>query len=160
MMSADGLENFEAILGALANMSEKDTTLSDARCPKCNNTEFVKVQDLFYEAIRRAEDEGPNVAVGPNGMSAGDVIANHAPPRHRSATLRVVLVTIPVAVAAFFVYRRFGTTAGQFALVATIIIALFTFLTRTRRLSDEYYDQKGRWNKRYMCTKCGQLVAG
>ena len=31
--------------------------------------------------------------------------------------------------------------------------------TTVRRLSDQYYHGKQRWNKLYMCRQCGQLVA-
>lgn len=157
----DGLEGFEAMLGAFANLGEKETGLTDARCPKCNAADFVKVSDLFYDTVRHAENAG-RVGTEPivGGMSEGQIIAKFTPPARRSAVTRTILITLPVAVIAFLVYRRFGDVPGQFALVGTITVALMVFLTTTRRLSDQYYDARATWNRLYLCRKCGQVVKG
>ncbi|HXT16564.1 MAG TPA: hypothetical protein VN706_13080 [Gemmatimonadaceae bacterium] len=161
-MPGDGLEGFEALMGAFANLGgEKPEGLGDARCPKCNAADFVKVDDLFYEAVRHAENAGAaSSEPGIGGLSEQQIIARFAPPRRRSARLRTILVAIPLAGAAYFVYARVNPTAGQFAVVAAIVITLMVFLTTVRKQSDDYYDQKAQWNKLYMCTKCGQLVKG
>lgn len=160
-MSPDGLDGFEAMIGAFANLGEREPGLGDARCPKCDARDFVKVEELFDAAVRRSEIEGSvSTTPGIGGLSDEQVIVKFRPPRRRGAKMRTVAITIPIAIAAYFVYRRFGEVAGEFALMATAVIAIMTFLTTTRRLSDQYYERRAAWLKLYLCQRCGQVVRG
>jgi len=160
-MSPDGLDGFEAMIGAFANLGEREPGLGDARCPKCDARDFVKVEELFDAAVRRSEIEGSvSTTPGIGGLSDEQVIVKFRPPRRKGATVRTIVITIPVAIAAFFVYRRFGEVAGEFAIAATLVTALMVFLTTTRRFSDQYYERRATWNKLFMCRRCGQVVKG
>jgi hypothetical protein len=159
-MPPDGFEGLEAMLGAIANLREKDTGLTDARCPKCDASDFAKVSDLYYDTLRRAEDTGlSDTTPGQAGLRDEQIVAKFPPPRRRSAIGRGIAVAVPLGIATYLLYRRFGSLPGQLALVASIIITLITFMTRVRRLSDDYYDQRRTWDHLYMCRKCGQLVS-
>ena len=160
-MPADGFEGLEAMLGAIANLGEKEPGLGDARCPKCNASNFVQVSDLYYDTLRRAEAEGlSDSRPGQGGLSDERIIRRLGPPRRRSAISRGVLVAVPLAVASYVVYARFGELAGEFTVLGSIITTLIVFMTTMRRLSDQYYDQRHTWNHLYMCRECGQLVSG
>ncbi|HEX4682088.1 MAG TPA: hypothetical protein VH277_05230 [Gemmatimonadaceae bacterium] len=160
-MPADGFEGLEAMLGAIANLREKDTGLTDARCPKCDASDFAKASELYYDTIRRAENTGLSDSTpGQAGLTDEQIIGKFQPPRRRSAVGRGIAVAVPLGVVTYLVYRRFGSLPGQLTLVASIIITLIAFMTRVRRLSDDYYDQRHTWDHLYMCRKCGQLVSG
>jgi hypothetical protein len=150
------------MLGALSSLGERESGLVDARCPKCNAADFAKVSDLFYDTVRRAEASGlrDDVPAGQGGMTDEQIIVKFKPPRRQSPLRRTIIAAIPIAVAAFLVYRRFGELGGEVALVASLVILITVFMTTARRLSDAYYDRKQRWNKLYMCRKCGQVVMG
>lgn len=149
------------MIGAFANLgAEKEAGLGDARCPNCDARDFVKVEDLFYDTLRRAEESGANEAPGIGGLNDEQIIVKFRPPRRRSAVARTIVVLGVLGVAAYVVYRRFGETASEFAIIGALIIASMVFLTTTRRYSDEYFDRKAKWNKLYMCARCGQVVKG
>lgn len=160
---ADELERFEAMLGAFAKVTAGEVEgeeLVGARCPKCEAASFIKVSSLYDEARRRLEEEPAAADVARDGgVTDRQVAARFAPPERRSAVPRLLLVAVPLAVAAFFLYRRFGRIAGQVAGMALVVISVIVFLTTTRRLSDAYYDGRQRWRKLFMCRRCGQLVA-
>jgi len=149
------------MLGAFANLGEKEAGLGDARCPKCDARDFVKVEDLFDTVVRRSEIAGSVSATpGIAGLSDEQILVKFRPPRRRSAVARTILVLAIVGVGAYFVYRRFGEVAGEFAIAATLVIAFMVFLTTTRKLSDQYYERRATWRKLYMCQQCGQVVKG
>ena len=161
-MPGDGFEGLEAMIGAIANLGgEKEPALADARCPQCNAADFVQVSDLYYDTIRRAEREGLSESrPGQGGMSDERIIRKLRPPRRRSAISRALMVAVPAGLAAYLVYARFGEVAGEFGIMGAIVITLIAFMTRTRHLSDLYYEQRHTWDHLYICRKCGQLVSG
>jgi hypothetical protein len=163
-MADDDIRRIEAVFGAISKIAageEPDTELSDARCPKCGKSSFVRVSDLYTEAVVRLEanPEGANV-VRVGGMTDVQIIAKLKPPRRKSAAGRVLAVAIPLGAGAYYVYRRFGDSLGQLAIVVSIVLTVIVLLTTMRRLSDDYYHRRRRWNSLFMCRECGQLVAG
>src|SRR3954471_21693074 len=145
-MPPDGFEGLEAMLGAIANLREKDTGLTDARCPKCDASDFASVSELYYDTVRRAEKTGlSDKTPGQAGLDDEQIIRKFSPPRRRSAVGRGIAVALPLGATTYLVYRRFGSLPGQIALVGSIIVILIAFMTRVRRLSDDYYDQRHTW---------------
>src|SRR5262249_30705874 len=136
------------------------TGLGDARCPKCGKSDFIRVSDLYSEVVVRIE-ENPASAneVHVGGWKDGRIAARLKPPRRKSAVGRMLLVAIPLGAGAYYVYRRFGDSLGQLAIVVAIVATVIVLLTSLRRLSDEYYHSRRRWNSLFMCRECGQLVA-
>jgi hypothetical protein len=160
-MSADGLEGFEAMLGAMSNLGKEDTGLTDVRCPKCGAADFTKVSDLYDDTVRHVEAAGTvTSAPGPGGMSEAQILAKLGPPRRRSALGRTIAVAVPLAIIVFLVYRRFGDLLTQVAGVAAAIATLIVFMTTMRRLSDQYHERWNQWQHLYACRRCGQLVRG
>ena len=156
-----GLDGFEAMLGAFSNVGKEGTGLAGARCPKCGAADFVKVSDLYSDTVRHAEEAGTVAsAPGPGGMTEAEILDRFGPPRRRSAIGRTVAVAIPLAVAVFFVYRRFGGVLAQSASIAAAIITVVMFMKTLRRRSDEYHDRWDQWHHLHMCQQCGQLVRG
>jgi hypothetical protein len=158
--SDDGLERFEAVLGAISKITSGEEGLVGARCPKCNASSFDKVSDLYADACGRLEEQ--NSAAGvvhAGGLTDRQIVENFSPPGRKSALGRAIAVGAPLSAVAFYLYRRFGATVGQISVAAALIATAITLLTSLRRLSDEYYDRRRRWNSLYMCRKCGQVVA-
>ena len=159
---ADEFERFEAVMGALSKSlsGDEDQGLIGARCPKCDGSSFIRVSELYDDAARRLGDQ-PDAedVVREGGRTDRQIVARLAPPERRSALRTVIAVAVPLSVGAFYVYRRFEGTIGQAAIVITLIVSLMVFLTRTRRLSDDYYTKRSQWNKLFMCRRCGQLVS-
>jgi hypothetical protein len=164
-MADDELERFEAVMGALSKSlaGEDDDELTGARCPKCDASSFARVSGLYEDTVRRLSEASGNGAVEnvarEGGRTDSEIVERLAPPRRRSALGRVIAVAAPLSVAAFYVYRRFGASIGQAAIVATLVISLIVFLTTARRLSDDYYARRNRWNRLFMCRRCGQLIS-
>jgi len=165
---ADELERFESVMGALSKSlsGESEDELTGARCPKCESSSFIRVSALYEDAVRRLSDasEGNGSGGGASivregGRTDAEIVERLGPPQRRSALRRVIVVAIPLAIAAFYVYRRFGGTIGQAAIVGTLVVTLIAFLTTARRLSDDYYARRNRWNRLFMCRQCGQLVS-
>lgn len=161
-MADDGLEKLEAVFGAINKIAAGDdhVDLEDARCPKCDGTSFIQASDLYSEAVGRIEahpDQARAVHVG--GRSDIQIVEMLAPPRRKSAAPRVVVAALPLGGAAFFIYRRFGDSLGDLAIMVASVLTVIVLLTTMRRLSDQYYQARQRWNKLYMCRKCGQLIA-
>jgi len=163
MAAGDDIQRIEAMFGAISKIAageEIDTGLGDARCPKCGKSNFIRVSDLYSEAVGRIEEnpaKANEVHVG--GLSDMRIVEKLKPPRRKSAAGRVLLVGIPLGAGAYYVYRRFGDSLGQLAIVVAIVVTVITLLTTIRRLSDEYYHSRRRWNSLFMCRECGQLVA-
>jgi DNA-directed RNA polymerase subunit RPC12/RpoP len=155
----DGLEGFEAMVGAFSNLGKEEAGLGDARCPKCGARDFVSAPDLYSEAVRRVDESGDSsAAAGPAGMTDAQILGRFSPPRRRTATARAAIVAVPLAAGSFFIYQRFGAVPGQFAIIVTIVLTVITYMTTARRLSDEYYDRRTAWNRLYICRQCGQAV--
>lgn len=158
--SDDGLERFEAILGAISKITSDDEGLVGARCPKCGASNFIKISDLYDEARGRLEEpDSPAGVVREGGMTHLQIVQKFTPPRRKSALARVVAVGVPLSVLAFYLYRRFGATVGQISVAAALIATVIVLMTSLRRLSDEYYNRRRRWNSLYMCRQCQQVVA-
>ena len=163
-MADDGLERIEAVFGAISKIAagdEDSQPLLDARCPKCEASSFIQLADAYSDAVGRIEahpDQAGTVHVG--GLTDLQIVEKFKPPRRKSAGPRVVAVALPLGGGAFFVYKRFGDSLGQLAIVIASVVTVIVLLTSMRRLSDEYYHARKRWNGLYMCRKCGQLVAG
>ena len=165
-MADDELERFEAVMGALSKSlsGEDDDALTGARCPKCEASSFVRVSEIYADAVRRLSDAGSEPSdVGNVGREGGrtdaEIVERLGPPRRRSALRRVIAVAAPLSLAAFYAYRRFGDSIGQAAIAATIVVTAIVFLTTARRLSDDYYARRARWNRLHMCRRCGQLIS-
>lgn len=162
-MANDGLERFEAVLGAISKITSDTSDTADlvgARCPKCHASSFARVSDLYPEAVGRLEEqpESANV-VRVGGLTDLQLVKKLSPPRRKSALGIVLAVAVPLAAVAYFLYRRFGDNAGELAAVGGLVITTIVFLTTLRRQSDAYYHGRRRWNSLYVCRQCGQLVA-
>lgn len=156
----DGLERFEAVLGAISKITSDNEGLVGARCPKCNASDFAKVSDLFDEARARLEDQSSESGtVRDGGLTDLQIIEKFRPPERRSPLVRAIVVAVPLSAATFYLYQRFGGTIGQIGAGVTLITTAIVLMTRARRLSDEYYARRARWNSLYMCRQCGQVVA-
>jgi len=157
-MSDDGAAWLENVLGGQSDSDKPD--IRDARCPKCGAADFAQISDLYSDSLARVEDGEPSPVAGVGGMTDAQIVREFAPPRRKSAPLTTLMVALPLAAAAFYLYRRFGGTIGQTAIIVAGIMTIATFLTRTRAYSDKYYHDRRRWNHLFMCRKCGQRVAG
>lgn len=160
-MADDELERFEALLGAFnSSLSGEDDRLEGAKCPKCQAASFIRVSQLYEDAVHRLGEHGDDAdIVREGGRTDAQVVQRLGPPGRRSARGIVLAVAVPLAAIAFYVYRRFGESIGQAAIGVAIIVTVIVFLTSLRRLSDDYYARRNEWNKLYMCRRCGQLVA-
>jgi hypothetical protein len=161
-MADDELRWIEAALGAVSklNVDETQHDLEGARCPKCNASNFVKVSDAYSESVGRLEDgEDPN-AIRDGGMTDAQIVAKFRPPRRKSAFTLTVAVALIAGGGAYYTYRRFGDNAGQIAGMIAGVLTVIVLMTTIRRLSDQYYHRRTRWNKLFMCRQCGQIVAG
>jgi hypothetical protein len=159
----DGFREFEAVLGALSKMTSDETRpddLLDARCPKCQSSNFIKITDLYDEAQIRAEEE-PGAVNTPRdgGVTDAQAIARFAPPQRRSPTVRIAIAAVILGAVVYGVFRYFGETAAQLAGAVAVVILVGVALTTMRKFSDDFYNRRARWRKLYMCRKCGQLVA-
>ena len=161
-MAEEELRWIEAALGAVSklNADEAQGDLRDARCPKCNASDFVKISDLYSESVGRLEENADSPeTVRDGGMTDTQIVAKFRPPRRRSALGVTLAVAVPLAAAAFYLYRRVGGDVGQIALIVAGVITAIAFMTTVRRFSDQYYHRRQRWNSLFMCRRCGQLVA-
>jgi len=158
-MSDDRLEWIQAAMNAVSKIDSDTNDLAGARCPKCNWTGFVNVQDLYYESAGRLEEGVSSLDERAGGMTDAQIVARLGPPTRKSALRVALVVAIPLAAAAFFILRRFGQNIGEPAFVAAFLVTLTVFMTWMRRYSDQYYDRRKRWRSLYMCRRCGQLVA-
>jgi hypothetical protein len=162
-MADDELARFEAMMGALSkglSGDDDDDRLAGARCPKCESSSFVRVSELYDDAVRRLSEQGDVAEVArEGGRTDSQIVERLGPPRRRSALRTVVAVAVPLAAVDVYLYRRFGATIGQTSIVITIIVTLIVFLTTVRRLSDDYYRRRNQWSRLFMCRRCGQLVA-
>jgi len=162
-MAQDDIERIEAVFGAISRIAsgeEPDSGLHDARCPKCGGSNFARVSDLYSDAVTRLQTNPEEARVARiAGMSDLQVVAKLGPPRPKSAVMRVIAFGVPLIAIAVFVYRRFGDAIGEFAIAAAIVVMIVVGLTTVRRLSDEHYHRRKRWNSLFMCRQCGQLVA-
>jgi len=159
-MPDDEIRKLEAILGAISNItSEREQApLVGVRCPKCGWTSFAKVETVYDAAVERLETPGAAPSSRDTALTDREIIRRLAPPTRRSATIPTVILAVVLGAAAVYVYNRFGDLAGELSGIAAFVIVLVFFLTRTRALSDAYYDAARSWRHRYMCRKCGELV--
>lgn len=162
-MADDEIERIEAMFGALSRITsgeEPDSGLDDARCPKCGKSDFARATDIYSEAAARLQEE-PAAADSPRlaGLSDRQLVAKLSPPQRKSAALSVSLVAVPLGALAAFAYLRLGSTIGQIAIGVAIVATVIVLMTTLRRVSDDYYDRRSRWNRLFICRNCGQLVA-
>jgi hypothetical protein len=158
-MTDDGAAWLENVLGGQSDPDGPD--IRDARCPKCGAADFAQISDLYSDSLVRLEDgREPSPIACAGGMTDAQIVKEFAPPRPKSAPITTLIVALPLAAAAFYLYRRFGGTLGQTAVIVAGILTIVTFLTRMRAYSDKYYHDRRRWNHLFMCRKCGQRVAG
>jgi hypothetical protein len=160
-MADDRLRQVEAVLGAVSKITSGDegNELFDARCPKCNASDFAHLPDVYIDARGRLEDN-PDQANVPRegGLTDAQIVEKFAPPQRKSAVVPTVAVGVVVGGAAFYLYRRLGENAGLFAGIAAGIATIIVLLTSLRRTSDDYYARRKQWRSRYMCRRCGQVV--
>ena len=162
-MPDDEIQRIEAVFGALSRITsgeEPDSGLSDARCPKCGQADFARVSDLYWEVVARFQEEPGNADVARiAGFSDRQLVARLSPPQKKSPALTVAIVAIPLGALAALAYLRLGDVVGQLAIGIAIVITVVVLLTTLRRVSDDYYDRRGRWNRLFICRNCGQLVS-
>jgi len=158
-MADDDSKWLEGVLGA-ASGEAPPPDMSNARCPKCGAQEFVRISELYPEARYRIEDGESTDEKRIGGMTDAQIVREFAPPTRGSAVATTAFIMVPLAAAAFYVYKKYGDNLGQIAAVAGIVITVAVFLTRVRAYSDKYYHARTRWNRMYMCRNCGQRVAG
>src|SRR6266513_2363598 len=112
-MADDELGRFEAVMGALSKglSGNDDEGLTGARCPKCQASSFVRVSELYDDAVRRLSEQADVAdAVREGGRTDSQVVERLGPPRRRSALRTVIAVAVPLAIADFYLYTRFGAT--------------------------------------------------
>jgi hypothetical protein len=159
---ADKLDQFEAIFGAISKITtgDVDPEMRDARCPKCNASDFMQVPDLYADAVGRIEDSPEAAeAINAGGLTNAQIVAKFQPPQRRSPLIPVLVVALPLVAAAVYVYQRFGPTPGQSVGLGTFVVTVAVFLTTLRKRGDEYYDARRQWRSLFICRKCGQLVS-
>lgn len=162
-MAGDEIRRIEAVFGAISKIAAGEDVgpeLHDAKCPRCGQSDFAKVADVYSDAVGRIQadpSEANVVRIG--GLSDLRLVEKLRPPRAKSALTRVVLVAIPVGAIAYYVYSRFGDTAGQLAIVGAAVITVIVLLTSMRRVSDDHYQRRRRWDRLFICRNCGQLVS-
>jgi hypothetical protein len=163
MAAGDDIQRIEAMFGAISKIAageDIDPQLIDARCPKCGKSDFVRVSDLYSQAVGRIEENPANAdIVHVGGLTDMRIVEKLKPPRRKTAASRVLLVGIPLGAGAYYVYTRFGDSLGQLAIVIAIVVTVIVLMTTLRRRSDEYYYARRRWNSLFMCRECGQLVS-
>ena len=152
-MASDESAFFEKMLGG----ANEHADMRDARCPKCNASDFVNMPDLYVEALGRAEEGVPAVTHA-GGVTDAQILRKFGPPRRRSALGVAAIVAIPLFAIAGYVFYRFGSVAGQTATVAAAVITIIVLMTYLRRFSDAHFLARQRWNRLYMCRQCGQIV--
>ena len=162
-MADDEIQRIEAVFGALSKIAageEPDAELHGARCPRCGKSEFARASDLYSEAAARIQEQ-PAEADAPRvgGLSDRAIISRLAPPQRKSPALRVLVVALPLGAGAAFAYFRLGDTIGQLAIGVAIVVTVVVLMTTLRRVSDDYYDRRARWNRLFVCRNCGQLVS-
>jgi hypothetical protein len=158
-MADDDSKWLEGVLGA-ASGEAAPPDMANARCPKCGAQEFVRISELYPESLYRIEDGESSDEKRAGGMTDAQIVREFAPPTRGSAIATTAIVAVPLGAAAFYIYKRYGSNLGQIAAVAAIVIVFAVLLTRVRAYSDKYYHARTRWNRLYMCRKCGQRVAG
>lgn len=158
-MTDDGLAWFENVLGAASN-SDQAADMSDARCPKCNASDFVKIADVYVESLGRLEEGAePSDAERIAGLTDAQILQKFGPPRQKSALVVALMVGVPLAGIAYYVYHRFGDIAGQSSFVVVGVLTLVVLMTKARSFSDKHYYARRRWNRMFICRQCGQVVA-
>ena len=161
-MADDEIERIEAMFGALSRITsgeEPDSGLHDARCPKCGKSDFARAMDIYSEAAARLQEEPAAAdAVHFAGLSDRQLVARLSPPQRKSPALPVLMVAVPLGALAALAYLRLGDTIGQIAIGLAIVVTVIVLMTTLRRVSDDYYDRRSRWNRLFICRNCGQLV--
>src|SRR4051812_32290293 len=106
-MAKDNSAWLENILSAGVG-SDAPPDMRDARCPKCGASDFAPISDLYSESAYRLEDgtEPADVARA-SGMTDTQIARKFAPPRRKSAVGPMLVVALPLAAAAYYVYHRF-----------------------------------------------------
>jgi hypothetical protein len=158
---ADELRNFEAMLGAFADIvpDREEPVLSGVRCPKCDWTGFARVEAVYDAAVSRVVHERNDPAAKRDGgFTDEEIIDRFAPPRRRSPVVPTIIFAALLGGGAYYVNQRYGSNAGFAAGLATAVLTVVFLLTRARALSDGYYTAKARWRKQFICRKCGQVV--
>ena len=82
-MADEGLAWFENVLGAASKNEQGD--ISDARCPKCNAADFVKIADLYAESVGQLEEQ-PD---GSTPIGIGDLTVGAYREEVRSSTAEI-----------------------------------------------------------------------
>lgn len=161
-MSDDRLEWIQAALGAVSkiNAEVEDDELVGARCPKCEASSFIKVSDAFTAAVGRVQEgTSPAADSGVGGMTDLEIVERFPPPRRKSAAGIMIAAAIPIVALDYVVYRRFGDLPARASAAGSLVVMVMLFMTTLRRLSDQHYHRRRRWNSLFMCRRCGQLVA-
>src|SRR5437764_8142347 len=131
-MSDDGLAWLEN-LGAVVGEGADEADMRDARCPKCNASEFMKVSDLFAESVARLEDKSaPAGELREGGLTDAQILKKFEPPRRHSAVGMMLAVAVPLAAISFYLYRRFGDNLGQISVAVTLVVSAVVLLTKMR----------------------------
>ena len=161
-MADDEIRRIEAVFGAISRIAsgeEPESELRDARCPKCGKSDFARLSDIYSEAVGRLQEDPAEATVARiAGLSDAQLVEKFRPPERRSAALTVALVAVPTGAVAAFLYIRFGEGVGQLAIGVAIVVTVIVLMTTLRRVSDDYYARRRRWNGLFMCRQCGQVV--
>lgn len=161
-MADDEIRRIEAVFGAISRIAsgeEPESELRDARCPKCGKSDFVRLSDIYSEAVGRLQEDPAEATVARiAGLSDAQLVEKFRPPERRSAALTVALVAVPMGAVAAFLYIRFGEGVGQLAIGVAIVVTVIVLMTTLRRVSDDYYARRRRWNGLFICRQCGQVV--
>lgn len=161
-MADDEIRRIEAVFGAISRIAsgeEPESELRDARCPKCGKSDFARLSDIYSEAVGRLQEVPAEATVARiAGLSDAQLVEKFRPPERRSAALTVALVAVPMGAVAAFLYMRFGEGVGQLAIGVAIVVTVIVLMTTLRRVSDDYYARRRRWNGLFMCRHCGQVV--
>ena len=161
-MADEEIRRIEAVFGAISRIAggeEPESELRDARCPNCGKSDFARLSDIYSEAVGRLQEDPAGAAVARiAGLSDAQIVEKFRPPERRSAALTVVLVAVPMGAVAAFRYKRFGEGVGQLAIGVAMVVTVIVLMTTLRRVSDDYYARRRRWNGLFMCRHCGQVV--
>jgi hypothetical protein len=156
-MSDNEFAWLENVLGA--GGEEDAGNLVGARCPSCKSEEFIKISDLYAESRARLEDPESVPGAPPAGITDEEVVRRYARPKKASPAPRTALAAAITGGIAYWIFRRFGEPWADIAGIAALVVTASVLLSRMRAVSDDHYHRRTKWNRLYMCRKCGTVVA-
>jgi hypothetical protein len=150
----------------------------DLRCPKCNSTDLKKVSLVYEEGLIRSNARtrirgvlvgsgGPDVVVGSattKGSHQTALSKGLRPPRKWSY-VRLVVGFAVVSIIALVVYVHNVMTSSSVSSASPVklygwigsCLFVFSVLLVWRHNQFSYPAQYGRWERAFVCERCGRV---